>query len=48
MQLIISELLMNLLQIYTNIWTFGNFGTLKMPSEKLKGLTEYWSVEVSA
>ena len=48
MQLIISELLMSLLQIYTNIWTFGNVGTLKMPSEKLKGLTEYWSVEVSA
>ena len=48
MQLIISELLMSLLQIYTIIWTFGNYGTLKKPSEKLKGLTEYWSVEVSA
>ena len=48
MQLIISELLRCLLQIYTIIWTFGNVGTLKMPSEKLKVLTEYRSVEVSA
>ena len=48
MQLIIIELLRCSLQIYTIIWTFGNIGTLKIPSEKLKGLTEYWGVEVSA